>query len=135
MRVALITAAESATPRPARIARRCERDLAIVALAEAGLTTREISLLRIGSVRVLPSGNVLVRPRIDDGILRGAKHVRPVPLTGRQANRVARYFATRADEGSQQPLFAGRRPGAPLRHTSIAAVVSYQRELSDRRER
>lgn len=120
---------------PPRVARRHERDLAIVALAEAGLSTREISLLRIGNVRVLPSGNVLVRPRLDEGILRGVKHVRPVPITGRLANRVARYCASRSGADPAQPLFAGRRPGAHLRHTSIAAIVSGQREPEARWER
>lgn len=124
-----------AEPQSPRVARRCERDLAILALSEAGLSTREISRLRVGSVRVLPSGNVLVRPRVDEGILRGMKHARPVPITGRLANRVARYCATRAGAEPAQPLFAGRRPGAPLHHNSITKVVSHQREHMDRRDR
>jgi len=93
-----------------RGAHRARRDLAVAALYSAGLSSIEISKLRVDDVRVFASGRASVRLAPDFGITRG---VRPRPrfvlIDGLAAARLADYVACRAAAPLGAPLFPGRR--------------------------
>jgi hypothetical protein len=113
-------------------AARRERDLALLALHEAGLSFREIARLRLADVRSFASGKVTVRLAVDDGILRRSRRFRFVLLDGVPANRVARHFESRAGDDRSYPLFTGRWPGAPLSHSGVSRILTHAQAFAER---
>lgn len=122
--------ARSAAPQPAgeQAPLRETRDQAIRALSGAGLSSREISALRLCDVQCFANGKVSLR-------LRGPRwhgRSRYALLEGRPANQVARHMAARSGGELSQPVFAGRVAGAPLTHRAVLLVL---RDPIERRER
>lgn len=118
-----------------RDAARRERDAAILALSDAGLSSREISQLRVGDVKSFPTGRVSVQLRVDSGLLRGARRPRFVLLDGSAANQVARHLEARRGADRALPLFAGRKAGSALTRVGVQLVLRARTEILDRRER
>ena len=112
-----------------RRAARAIRDHAIRALSGAGLSSREISALRLCDVQCFPSGKVSLRI-----FRRGVPLVRL--LDGRGANQVARHLESlAAADRVKHPVFAGRVAGAPLTHRAVLLVLRDQNDPIERRER
>lgn len=126
-------AARDRRDRPAslgeRRAVRATRDQAIRALSGAGLSSREISALRLCDVQCFPSGKVSLRI-----FRRGVPLVRL--LDGRGANQVARHLESLADaDRVKHPVFAGRVAGFPLTHRAVLLVLRDPNDPIERRER
>lgn len=111
-----------------RRAARATRDQAIRALSGAGLSSREISALRLCDVQCFPSGKVSLRI-----FRRGVPLVRL--LDGRGANQVARHLESLATADRTHPVFAGRVAGAPLTPQHLMRVLRAPLDTIERRER
>ena len=108
---------------------RAARDRAIRALYDAGLSSSQISTLRLADVRIFASGKVSLR------LLRAGATPLYCVLDNQPANEVARHVAGRANADISQPVFAGRVAGAALTRQHVLRVLRAPQDPIERRQR